>query len=345
MGRHLLNLTAAIVLAGPLLTPAQVREQVQTTVVPPTQTSAPVAQSLELPDPLSTSITGARASLGPGDLIEIAVFDTPELTQRVRVTSDGKIRLALIGDIDVSGMSSESLRSLIEKDLIEGRFVKNPQVSIFVAEYAGQLAYVVGEVNRPGAYPLLRSHHLQDLISAAGGPSARAGNWVTITRGVENPEVLNVNLARKDAKDNPEILAGDRISVGETGIVYVLGEVGKPGGFLIDRHKSITVLQALALAEGIQPSASIKKATLIRNSDELNLPVPEDPSSPMQMPGTVQISLSIEKILKAENADITVEPGDIIYVYGSLTRGLGRSALLTLLGTASTATIYVAALH
>src|SRR5215813_5221234 len=105
---------------------------------------------------LSTTVTGAPVLLGPGDLLEVRVFDTPELTQRVRVGSDGKIRLALIGEISAQGASPEAVQSEIARKLIEGRFLRNPQVSVFVTEYAGQMAYVTGEVVRPGVYPLLR---------------------------------------------------------------------------------------------------------------------------------------------------------------------------------------------
>jgi polysaccharide biosynthesis/export protein len=227
----------------------------------------------------------------------------------------------------VNGMAPDALRELIAKLLVDGNFVKDPQVSLFVSEYAGQVVYVLGEVNRPGAYPLLRSHRLQDLISVAGGLSLRAGNTATVSRSGQ-PEVLRVNLnAEDEERNNPIILPGDRITVGQTGIVYVMGEVGKPGGFLIDRHHTVTVMQALALAEGIQSSASIKKAAILRGSLD-------DPQL---------IPVNIKKILKRESPDIAVQGGDVVYIYGSLTRGLGRNAIQAVLATASAAAIYVEA--
>lgn len=321
---------ALVLFIVPLGLRAQTREDTRTTSIPLTTPQAPAGELTEPRDSLSTSITGAEALLGPGDLIEITVFDTPELSQRVRVTSDGKITLALIGTIVVTGMNSEQLRDVISEDLVKGRFVRSPQVSVFVSGYAGQVAYVDGEVNRPGAYPLLRSHRLLDLIAVAGGLSPRGGNSVTVTRAGEKPERIQVSLAGKDPiQNNPEIYPGDHVTVGETGIVYVLGEVGRPGGFLIDRHSSITVLQALALAEGLQSSASIKKATLLRKAGDSSQLLP----------------VNIQKILRAEEPNTLLQEGDILYVYGSLTRGLGRSALITMMATASTAAVYVAALH
>ena len=308
---------------------AQMREDLRTTGVSSTQ-SAPPGEVSEPRDSLSTTLTGAPALIGPGDQIEIGVFDTPELTQRVRVSSEGKITLSLIGDLQVSNITPEELRGRIAEELVKGRFVRNPQVSVFVSGYAGQISYVDGEVLRPGAYPLLRSHRLLDLIAVAGGPTAWAGNSVTVTKASAPALLLRLELSGgTSAENNPEIFPGDRITISRSGIVYVLGEVTRPGGFVIGRQDSISVLQALSLAEGLQSSASITKATLIR----------KDGSS------TQQIPVNVKKILKAEVPDVAVQAGDILYIQGSLTRGLGRSALITAIGTASAAAIYFAAVH
>jgi len=280
-------------------------------------------------DPLSkgfsTGITGAPVTLGPGDLIDVSVFDTPELTQRTRVNSDGKISLALIGEIPVRGMSPNALQQLVASKLVEGRFLKDPQVSIFVSEYAGQMAYVTGEVMRPGAYPLLRSHRLLDLIAVAGGLSARAANVVTITRAGDPQQLIRADLGDKDEDQrNPEIMPGDSITVGQTGIIYVLGDVGRPGGFPLDRHATLSVMQAMALAEGPKPSASLSKARLIRTNQENRQEIP----------------LDLRTILKSQSPDLPLQAGDIIFVPGSLTRGMGRRSIETVLATASGVAIY-----
>jgi polysaccharide export outer membrane protein len=151
---------------------------------------------------------------------------------------------------------------------------------------------------------------------------------VTIVHGGDQLEPIQASLkSKEDAQDNPEIRPGDRITVGRAGIVYVLGKVGRPGGFQIDRQNTITVLQALSLAEGLQTSASIKKATLFRKTAESHQ----------------EIAVNIKRILAAQSPDLAVQDGDILYINGSFFRGLGRDAFLTLLGTASTASIYVAA--
>src|SRR5262249_30658748 len=154
------------------------------------------------------------------------------------------------------GLLPDELEKMIRTKLIDGHFVKDPQVSVFVAEYAGQTAYVTGEVNRPGAYALLRSHRLRDLISVAGGLTSPAGNTVTIAREGDAAQGTHIDLSDTDENhSNPEIMPGDNITVDQSGIVYVLGDVERPGGFLLDRRTSLSVIQALALAEGTKSSA------------------------------------------------------------------------------------------
>jgi polysaccharide export outer membrane protein len=327
--RHsrVLTLLALVVLLHGLVL-AQVRQSGRLDVQadrPQAGNAASVPESSLRRDSFSTAVTGAEAALGPGDLLEITVFDTPELAQRIRVSSEGTITMPLIGEIAVRGVLPNELEKTIRSRLIDGRFVKNPQVSVFVAEYAGQMAYLTGEVNKPGAYPLLRSHRLRDLISVAGGLTARAGNAVTIARAGGGAEPIRVDLSDSDeSHSNPEIIPGDSITVGQSGIVYVLGDVERAGGFVLDRRTSLSVLQALALAEGPKPSASLNKARLIRTTAEQRQEIP----------------LNIRSILKSKSPDLMLQAGDIIFVPGSLTRGMGRRTLDTILATASGVAIY-----
>jgi len=325
----LVGLVAVILLPGVVL--AQVREsgrlEVQAGRAQAGQagTASTVPQSPLSRDSFSTNVTGAQVALGPGDLLEITVFDTPELAQRARVSSEGTITMPLIGEITVRGLWPNELEKMIRSKLIDGHFLKDPQVNVFVAEYAGQVAYITGEVNKPGAYSLLRSHRLRDLISVAGGLTLRAGNAVTIAHEGDAAQPSRVDLSDSDENHgNPEIMPGDNITVGQSGIVYVLGDVERPGGFIIDRRSSLSVMQALALAEGIKSSASLSKARLIRTNQEQREEIP----------------LDLRKILKSQRPDMLLQAGDIIFVPGSLTRGLGRRSIETILATASGVAIY-----
>ncbi len=163
---------------------------------------APVQLSATLPggmpsssaalNSMMTTITSGPVHLGSGDLLEIAVFDSPELTSHVRVTSDGEISFPLLGKLQVGGLTPQELQNLIRQQLIVGDFVKDPQVAVFVVEYANQAVYVIGEVGKPGSYPLVGEHRLFELISAAGGFSPRAGKSITITRQTspDSPQVI-----------------------------------------------------------------------------------------------------------------------------------------------------------
>jgi polysaccharide export outer membrane protein len=322
------NLLLLLAVSSPVFLLAQTREQGTAQATDPQQPPAMGAPALEpsyKKDALSTAMTGARVELASGDLLEIAVFDTPELNQRVRVNSDGMIQLSLIGEISVRSLSPDELGTIIQSKLVDGHFVRKPQVSVFVAEYAGQMANVTGEVNRPGAYALLSSHRLMDLIAAAGGLSAKAGNEVTLTHGGNSASSSVIDLSDKDAsRNNPEIAAGDSITVGQAGIVYVLGDVARSGGFLLDRRRTLSVVQAVALAEGTLPSASIKKVRLIRASVE----------------SRQEILLDLKMILKGQSPDPQLQAGDILYIPSSLVRGMGRQSIETILATVSGMAIY-----
>jgi len=292
---------------------------------PSNRNPAPGVDSAYSRDAFSTTMTGARVVLGPGDQLEISVFDTPELTQRVRVNSEGKITLALIGEISVRGMVPDKLEQLIARKLVDGNFMKDPQVSVFVLEYAGQMAYVTGEVPRPGAYALLRSHRLLDLISVAGGLSSRASNTVTIVRGNDAAHPLQVDLSNKDAiQANPEISPGDSITVSQAGIVYVLGDVNRPGGFMLDRRTTLSVVQAVALAEGTKSSAALSKAILVRTVQGKRQETP----------------LNLKMIMRSQNPDLLLQPSDILYVPGSLMRGMGKTSIEVLESSAGLAAVY-----
>lgn len=277
-----------------------------------------------------TSVTGAPAILGPGDLLEFTVFGIPELTQRLRVDNDGRIHLALVGDVDVAGKSPESARDQITERLVSGHFVKNPQVQLYIIEFSGQIAYITGEVNRPGAYSLLRSHRLADLIAFAGGLTPRAGTSVSVVHNGDTKNALHLSLDdQDDDRKNPVIEPGDSINVALTGIVYVLGNVEHPGGFLLDHRTTLSFMQALALAEGPSSSGSITKAVLIHSAQPDSPPIP----------------VNLKHILEARSPDIQLQAGDIIWIGDSATRNLGRLALQTILATASGVAIYSSYVH
>lgn len=271
--------------------------------------SAPVAvpgSPTSMPQPtnsMMTTITSGPVKLGPGDLLDISVFASSELTTHVRVPSDGLISFPLLGKVHVSGMMPDEVQDLIRDQLMKRDLVKDPQVSVFVLEYAAQAVYVLGEVARPGAYPVIGSHELSDFISVAGGFTPRAGKTITVTRQAhdQSPEVIRFSRAPNVSGANPQVNAGDTIYVGQAGVVYVVGDVTRPGGFVLDSDQKLTVMKVMALAEGTKPTASLKGARLVRNTAN----------------GREETPIDLKKIFRAKAADIELQDQDIVFVPAS----------------------------
>lgn len=263
------------------------------------------------PNVPTTFGSGGAGAIGPGDLLEVSVFDTPELSGKARVSDTGEITLPLIGALRVSGLTTDQAQSLIAKKLVEGQLLKDPQVSVFVAEYATKGVSVLGEVKHPGIYPALGVHRLLDYISLAEGLTPLAGSTVSITpRGSASSRM--VTLAAKSAPTadaNPEIAPGSTIFVTRAPIVYVIGDVGKPGGFVMDQDQRLTVLQALALAQGVNSTAAKSRARLIRQTPQ----------------GRQELPLNLGRILSARADDLPLQDNDIVFVPSSASRSAIKS--------------------
>ncbi len=268
---------------------------------------APAAATTQVaPAPPQAEATSNAPShaikLGPGDLVEMSVYNVPELSTKTRISSNGDMYCPLIGYMHVGGMSSEEAQAAIEQRLSE--FVKNPHVSLFVVEYASQGASVLGEVTRPGVYPVLGQQHLLNLISAAGGLTEKAGRSLTVTHLSDPDHTITITLPRNladNSETNIAVFPGDTVIVHKADIVYIVGDVLRPSGVLMDSG-GLTVLQALALAGGTGRTASLGSAKLLRKG-------PNDT--------TTQTPVDLKKILQAKAADFPLEPNDILIVPSS----------------------------
>jgi polysaccharide export outer membrane protein len=270
--------------------------------------------------------SGATVAIGAGDLLEMSVFDTPELSGKLRVSNTGDIFLPLVGTVHVQGMKADEAQALIRKRYIEGRFLKDPQVTLFIAEYATQGVSVVGEVKSPGIYPAFGSHHLLDYLSVAQGLTPLAGTRVTITHAdqPEKPERVKMTAgAAPQPADNPEIKPGDTIFVERTGLIYVVGDVGRPGGFPMDHDEQLTILQAVALAQGTLPTAAKSSAKLIRTTAQ----------------GRREIPVNLKSILQSKTTDLAMQDNDILFVPSSAAKNAWKD-IESVLPTAAAASIY-----
>jgi len=265
--------------------------------------------------------------ISAGDLLDITVFDTPELSSKVRVDHLGNINLPVGGELHVGDLIVEQAAATIEKRLLEKDIVKNPHVSVFILEYATQGVTVLGEVKTPGVYPVLGARTLYDFISAAGGTTATASNTAAIMRRAQPDKQEVVHLSNDPAKAtaaNVPIGPGDTILVPRAGIVYVVGDVGKPGGFLIDNTERLTVLQAVALAQGINRTAALNNSKLIRKS----------------VSGREEIPLPLKRILQNKSADLRLEDGDILFIPSSTSKSIAWGSVQSAVNAAGMAAIY-----
>jgi polysaccharide export outer membrane protein len=262
------------------------------------------------PDAAHSAGSAPELLIGAGDLIEVSLYGVPDFKTDVRVNSTGQASVPMLGAVTVGGLSVEQAGKLIEQQLKEKGLYNDPHVTVLEKEYATQGISVLGEVQKPGIYPLLGSRNLFDAISAAGGTTPKAGSYVLITRRSDSEHPIRVPLSTgtpESMKDNVSVQPGDTILVSKAGIVYVVGDVRQPGGFVMENGKDITVMQAIALAQGVGPNAALNGAKLVRKTPE----------------GPKDIPLQLKKILAAKAPDPQLQADDIVFVPNSA----GSSAL------------------
>ncbi len=269
----------------------------QTQPVHPSIAPAPVA--ITNPPTTSGSASESEAlTLDSGDLIDVRVFDTPELSERLRVDHLGEIVLPVGGAVSVRGLTAEQAQTAIEGRLRQQKILRNPHVEVFVLEYATQGVTVAGEVKTPGVYPWIAKHTVLDFVSIAGGLTPAASKTVTISRK-DREQVITFQLSgsAQESGADPEVRPGDRIFITRAGVVYVVGDVGRPGGYLIESKQTVTVLQAIALAQGMNKTAKYD-AKLIRNSPA----------------GRTESDLPLKRILANTVPDPKLQDGDILFI-------------------------------
>jgi polysaccharide biosynthesis/export protein len=273
------------------------------------------------------SISASEILIGSGDLLEIRVFGVQDLTQEVRVSGSGDITVPLIGTVHIAGLSQQQAEDFLAARFRDGGFLKDPHVSVFTKEYATQGVSVLGEVSKPGVYPLLGVRRLFDVISMAGGLTDRAGRLVTITHRDDPANGVNIEISSDPAKaavSNLPIEPGDTILVSRAGVVYVVGDVARPAGFVMDNNGKMTVLQAIALAGGTNSTASLDSSKIIRKTPA----------------GVQEIPMHLKKILSAKTDDIPLQADDVLFVPRSVTKGAAKRSAEAILQVATGLAIY-----
>jgi polysaccharide export outer membrane protein len=263
--------------------------------------------------------------IGGGDLLEVTVYGT-DFDKQVRVSDAGEISLPLLGTVKLAGLSIREGERVVARELAQRGYFTDPQVSIFDREYASQAISVLGEVQKPGLYPLPGTRTLLDAISAAGGTTAKAGSQVTIIRRSrpEHPEIVPLSYsAEASPTGNPQVLPGDTVVVSKAGIVYVVGDVKQPAGIVMENSR-MTVLQAIAMAQGTNPTAKLNSSKVIRKT----------PDGPKEIP------IRLKNILGAKATDLVLQPDDILFIPSSAAKSAARRSVEAVVQTATGIAIY-----
>lgn len=227
--------------------------------------------------------------LAAGDLIRITVFQSPEMTLETRISENGSITYPLIGSIEIGGLAIAEAEQKIAKALEEGRFIREPQVNISLLQVVGNQVSVLGQVNRPGSYPMLTfGTRLTQMLATAGG-LAPAGSPKVIVSGTRQGKPFNqtvdVNAIYLDGHPEQDIVlaGGDSIFVPKAPTFYIYGEVKSPGQYVIEPN--MTMEQAIAAGGGLtlrgsKNRVSVKRADghgqLVKTKPELSDPVRKD---------------------------------------------------------------------
>jgi polysaccharide export outer membrane protein len=268
--------------------------------------------------------TAESLLIGPGDMVHVQVFDTPELEEHARVTDAGELPLILGGNVKVAALTPEGAARAIEKVLLNGHYLLHPQVLVTVDEFVTQKVSVMGEVKAPGAYPINTPRSVLDVLTMAGGLTDLADRKIVIERHGTGEKVAYYfsNEPGVAIDTSVRVDPGDEVVVPRAGIVYVLGDVARPGGYTMTNNEArISVLELVARAGGTNHSAVPSHAKLIRKSGG----------------GYVETPLPLSAMQKGKRADMQLQPADIVYVPFSYMRNftLQASGIAASVGSAA----------
>src|SRR5580700_5243694 len=266
--------------------------------------------------------------IGPGDLLHLQVYDTPEMEQRARVTDAGTIPFSFLGSVSVSGMTPEQAAEQIQHRLVAAGVMLHPQVTVRVEAYATQNVSVMGQVQKPGIYEIDTARKVVEVLALAGGLTDLADRHITIQRfgpPKQKAEYYYSNAAQTALSDDPMVYPGDTVIVPKAAVVYVLGDVSKPGGYPMSTNNSkMTVLQAIALAGYANHTAAVGKSRLVRETAT----------------GVEEIDLEVTAIQKGKKPDVALLPDDVVYIPFSFMRNVGINGQ-GILASAASAAIYI----
>lgn len=218
----------------------------------------------------SQAVHAADVQLGAGDVVKISVYNNPDLSLEARISEAGMITYPLLGEISVRGLTPGAASKKISDLLEKGGFIRNAQVNMIVTLMQSQQVSVLGQVNRPGRFPIDGTRNLTDILALAGGVGAEAGDAITLihnNNGQSRNEVIDlIDMVRSNGTPgNVEVLPGDVIYVERAPRFYIYGEVQRPGAYRLE--KNMSVLQALSVGGGLTLRGTERGVRVKRRDD------------------------------------------------------------------------------
>ncbi|MGB6687385.1 MAG: polysaccharide biosynthesis/export family protein [Terracidiphilus sp.] len=274
----------------------------------------------------------ADLKLAPGFLVTLDVLDDPDFDGDFRVDQRGDLALPILGSIHVDGQTASEAREQIQQRLLKDGILNSPQVNLTVVEYAASEVAILGEVTVPGRYPLLAPRSLTDVLALAGGLTVAAGNEIQISHTGTAPQSETIHFSKATSAkvvQDTIVHPGDTVQVKRAGIVYVLGAVFKPGGYVMEEDGTLTLLEAISLADGTTLSASVGTIFLLRREPDGS---------------AVRIELPLNQMQRGKRSDIQLHATDVVYVPNSKL----KSAFINtqgILAAATSASIYATAVY
>jgi polysaccharide export outer membrane protein len=302
---------------GSVSLPANI-EQIQSTTPHPQLQPSPSLPGI--PVGITTSL------LAPGFLVHLEVFGVPEMSMDLRVDKDGNILAPLLGATHVQGLTQAQAASMLKAEYLTAHILqKTSQVTLTLLQYSTISVVVLGEVQLPGLVQMTPPATLADAIAIAGGETIAAGNIVQLQHRDQNINEIPFPRGQGlQASLNTPVSDGDSIYVRKAGIVYVLGSVARPGGYVMVDQGGMNILEAISLAQGTTIVASVGTVYIIRPGEN----------------GSFQtIPLPYKKMTKGQANPVSLLARDIVYVPSSLTKSILINGS-NLIGAAATTTVY-----
>ena len=265
--------------------------------------------------------------IGSGDLIQVDVMDTPEMEQQVRVTDDGSVALAYVGSLRVAGQTPGNAAGMIQRALMAKKVMQHPEVTVRIQEYATQDVSVLGQVRTPGTYSITTPQTILKVLSLAGGLSDSADRHITVKRkSGEQISYYVSNDADQALSSEVMVHPGDTVLVSHAPMVYVMGDVNRPGGYAIATNDAkLSMMQVIAMAGSANKTSMPSHVRLIRKSDS---------GHPIEVP------VRLDAIEKGKQEDVMLRANDIVYVPFSWMKNLAVNSASIAASTAGAA-VYV----